>query len=347
MKKIAVLHAQIPFSRGGAELMVETLTKELCKRGFQAELISIPFRWYPENGLYDNMLMWKMLDLSEVNGESIDLVIPTKFPTYGINHPNKVLWLMHQHRAAYDLYLNKEHFGLGTIDNGEKMRGRIIKFDEVSLKESKRIYTISKNVAARLKENSNLQGEALYHPPALQGRYYSDNFDNYILTVGRLDPLKRNDLIIRALKFCDKNIQLVIVGKGPEKEKLEHLADREGVIDRVKFLGFVKDEELLKLYANTRGVYFAPVDEDYGYITLEAFLSGKPVITCKDSGGVLEFVEDGKSGFVCDVQPENIAECINKLFGDSSLAKAMGQEGCKSVKNISWDNVVDRLTAGI
>ena len=128
MKKIAVLHAQIPFSHGGAEYMVENLTKELQIRGFQAEIVSIPFRWYPENCLYDNMLMWNMLNIEEINGENIDLVIPTKFPTYGVKHFNKVLWLMHQHRAAYDLYFNKSHFGLGTIENGEQIKKRIEKY---------------------------------------------------------------------------------------------------------------------------------------------------------------------------------------------------------------------------
>lgn len=347
MKKIAVLHAQIPFAHGGAELMVEALTRELRARGFDAELISIPFRWYPENGLYDNMLMWKMLDLSEVNGETIDLVIPTKFPTYGINHPNKVLWLMHQHRAAYDLYMNQDHFGLGTIANGEQMKKRIIKFDHTALKESKKIYTISNNVSERLKENNALGSEALYHPPAHLGRYYTETYGDYILSVGRLDPLKRNDLIIRGLKYCDKKIKLLIVGRGTEKEKLQKIALEEGVQDRVVFLGFVEDEKLLELYANARCVYFAPIDEDYGYITLEAFLSKKPVITCNDSGGVLEFVKNQESGIVCRDNPEDLGVAADRLFENENICKSMGISGYDTVKNISWDNVVEKLTESI
>lgn len=347
MKRIAVLHAQIPFSHGGAEIMVENLTKELRKRGFQTELISVPFRWYPENGLYDNMLMWRMLDLTEVNGEKIDLVIPTKFPTYGVQHPNKVLWLMHQHRAAYDLYFNKEHFGFGTIEHGREMQKRVVKFDRLSLKESKQIFTISKNVSDRLKENNDISARALYHPPAMYGRYYSDQYGDYVLSVGRLDPLKRNDLIIQALSYCDKKIHLFIVGKGPELDNLKKLAVQSGVEDRVTFWGFVENEKLLELYANARCVFFAPIDEDYGYITLEAFLSRKPVITCMDSGGVLEFVSHDKNGIVCQSRPEDLGTALCGLFQNESKCKALGAAGYQEVKDISWDYVVDTLTEGL
>lgn len=347
MKKIAVLHAQIPFSSGGAEQMVKCLTEQLRKRGYNAELVSMPFRWYPEYGLYDNMLMWKMLDLSEINGEKIDLVIPTKFPTYGVKHPNKVIWLMHQHRAAYDLYNNKEHFGMGTIENGARMREVVRQFDQTSLAEAKRIYTISENVGKRLKKNNGYDSQTLYHPPAQYGKYYCDKSENYILSVGRLDPLKRNDLLIRSMNFCDENIKLLIAGRGPEYEYLKGLTASLNLNSRVKFLGYVADDELLKLYAKALGVFFAPVDEDYGYITLESFLSKKPVVTCQDAGGVLEFVRNGENGLVCQSEPEQIGNAIDKLYNNKQLAEEMGKYGYDLVKGINWDHVIDVLTEGI
>lgn len=346
-KRIAVLHAQIPFARGGAELMVTSLANELRKRGYDTELISIPFRWYPENGIYDNMLSWRLMDLTEINGEKIDLVIPTKFPTYGVKHPNKVLWLMHQHRAAYDLYNNKEHFGLGTIENGDLIKNRIVNYDDVTLKEAKKVYTISQNVANRLKDNNGLEATKLYHPPALAGHYYCDKYEKYILSVGRLDPLKRVDLLITALKFCNNDITLRIAGKGPEMNNLRKLASDCGVEKRVQFLGFVSDEELLKLYANAKAVFFAPIDEDYGYVTLEAFLSKKPIITCNDSGGVLEFAENNENALVCKADPKDIGDAITQLMSSDSMCKEFGINGYNSVKEISWDNVVDKLTFNI
>ena len=346
-KKIAVLHAQIPFSYGGAELMVKSLVEELKKRKFDAELISVPFRWYPENGLYDNMLMWKMLDLTETNGEKIDLVIPTKFPTYGIQHPNKVLWLMHQHRAAYDLYDNKAHFGMGTIENGDKMRQRVKAFDNQTIPQCEKIFSISQNVAERLKKYNGIEANALYHPPSMVGRYYCDKFEPYILSVGRLDPLKRIDLLIKSLPYSDVRMCVRIVGKGPEQDNLKKLAADLNVEDRVKFLGFVSDEELLELYANAQAIYFAPVDEDYGYVTLEAFLSRKPIITCTDSGGVLEFVENEVNGWVCSPDETMLGNVVNGICMKQKVCQEFGQNGYERVKNISWNQVIDSLTYGI
>ena len=347
MKKIAVLHAQIPFSHGGAEFMAENLTKELNKRGFWAELVCIPFRLYPENGLYDNLLMWRMLDLTEVNGETIDLVIPTKFPTYGIRHPKKVIWLMHQHRAAYDLYFQKNHYGLGTVEHGSEMKKRIQKFDDLCLRESDRIYTISENVSRRLSDYNGISSEKLYHPPALYGNYYCSQYEKYVLSVGRLDPLKRTDLMIQALNECDPAIRLYIAGTGPEEENLKRTAEQEGVADRVEFLGYVSEERLLELYANAGCVYYAPVDEDYGYVTLEAFLSKKPVITCEDSGGVLEFVRNEQNGIVCACHSQAIGQAVSKLFQNHTTCKEYGQAGYDLAKEISWEHVVEKLTEGI
>lgn len=346
-KKIAVLHAQVPFVRGGAEMHVENLVKNLKARGYNAELVSIPFKWYPFQALFDSYMMWRMVDLTESNGEKIDLVIPLKVPTYAVKHPNKVTWVMHQFRAAYDLQDNIKCGGLNTIPGGEAVKRKIVEIDNKVIRESKIIFANSKNVAERLKQYNQIEAKPLYHPPAQAGKYYVDSYNNYILSVGRLDKSKRVDLIIGALSHCDKNIQLFIAGRGPEDVELKKLANRLGVEGRVKFLGFVPDEDLLKLYANALAVCFPPIDEDYGYITLEAFLSRKPIITCYDSGGVLEFAREGENAFITDPQPEKIGEYIQKLYKNVPLAKEMGQAGYELVKDISWDHVIDELTKTI
>lgn len=346
-KKVCVLHAQVPFVRGGAELLVENLTNELRKRNFDAELVSIPFKWYPYNTLLDSVLAWKMIDLSETNGNKIDLVISTKFPTYAVNHENKVLWLMHQFREAYDLRDSVEYAGLNTMPGGGHIRKKIEVLDNILIPESKEIYSISKNVTERLHKFNNIDSIPLYHPPTHIGKYKSENYDNYIISVGRLDKKKRVDLLIRALSSCDRSIKAYIAGRGPELEKLQKLAHDLNVEDRIKFLGYVEDKDLIELYANAFAVYFAPVDEDYGYITLEALLSKKPIITCNDSGGVLEFVENERSAYVVDADSSIISDKINKLFKNKVLCKEMGQYGYDKVKDISWDDVIDKLTQTI
>lgn len=346
-KKVCVLHAQVPFVRGGAELLVENLTEELKKRDYDAELVSLPFKWYPNNSLIDSVLTWRLVDLSESNGNKIDLVIGTKFPTYAVNHENKVLWLMHQFREAYDLCDNVEYAGLNTIPNGYATKNKIIQLDNKLIPECKKVYSISENVTKRLQKYNGLESIPLYHPPAHIGRYYCDDYSDYILSVGRLDPKKRVDLLIKSLVWSDKSVKAYIAGKGPELPKLKKMVHDLNLDDRVEFLGYVNDDNLLELYANAFAVYFAPVDEDYGYITLESLLSKKPLITCNDSGGVLEFVENNISAYIEEPNEKLIGEKINALYFNKKKCKEMGQIGYSNVKDISWDMVIEQLTQTI
>ena len=88
---------------------------------------------------------------------------------------------------------------------------------------------------------------------------------------------------------------------------------------------------------------YAPVDEDYGYITLEAFLARKPVVTASDSGGTLEFVEDGVNGAVCAPQAEAIGAAINRLVADRSRAAALGGAGYERARQVTWNGVIEQL----
>ena len=346
-KKVAVLHAQVPFIRGGAELMVEGLTRQLVRRGFDAELISLPLKWYPNNVLLDGYTMWRMADITESNGEKIDLAIALKYPTYMAKHPNKVIWLMHQYRATYDLADYAPGGGTNTFPGGKELHNRIAAMDNLAFSEAKEIYAISRTVSDRLQKFNGFASTPLYHPPSLEGRYFSEEYGDYILSVGRLDKNKRVDLLIESMAHCDRKITAVICGKGPEYDALQQLAHKLGVADRTKFLGFVADEDLLGLYANALGVFFAPVDEDYGYITLEAFLSSRPILACHDSGGVLEFAENEKNAYVVSYDPEAMGEAFNKLYRNKKTAEELGRAGFDVVKDISWDNVIDELTKSI
>ncbi|MCK4386281.1 MAG: glycosyltransferase family 4 protein [candidate division Zixibacteria bacterium] len=347
IKTIAVCAAQVPFFSGGAETHVNSLILHLREKGFEVELINIPYKWYPHEQLLKSIEVWKLLDLSESNGKKIDLVIATKFPSYFINHPNKVLWLIHQYRQIYDLFDTPYSGSNQKSRKDMALRERLIKMDNQAFKSYKRIYTNAKNTARRLKKYNAVSSLPLYHPPKLAGRYYSSDNKDYILSVGRLDKLKRVDLLLNALKHCDNQVKCKIAGTGPEQENLRALAHQLGISNRVEFLGFVSDEQLLRLYAETAVVFFAPLDEDYGYIILESFLAKKPVITGFDSGGPLEFVEDGQNGIILQsCEPENIARQIEGLFFDKEKCAAFGAAGYNKVKDINWDFVIDCLLYG-
>lgn len=345
-KKIAITFPYVPFFSGSAELHVASLRDKLCARGYQAEIVSIPFKMYPLNELWEQQLMWKMLDITESNGEKVDLVIGTKWPSYLAKHDNKIMWLIHQFREAYDL----QGADFSQFKDGSPGRKHLQQFrdaDTSALKEAKKIFTISKNVSKRLKDFNGIDSEPLYHPPKHHGHYFCEKSEDYILSVGRLEGMKRLDLLIRAMKFTVPGVKCLIVGTGSSdmEDALKKLAKEQNVEEKVKFLGFVSDEELLKLYARSLCVYFAPKDEDYGYITLEAFFSHKPVVTTVDAGGVLEFAENDVNAVITEPDPEQIGHAINRLYLNRKLSCDFGENGYQRVKDISWDNALDRLMA--
>lgn len=344
IRTIALCAVQVPFVRGGAELQVVSLRDELVKRGFEVDVVSIPFKWYPRKEILKHALLWRLLDLSESNGKPVDLVIPTKFPSYLIKHPNKVTWLIHQFRQVYDQYGTR----FSDFDASEEdtyIREKIVAMDNGVLPESRRIFAESRTVAQRLKHFNNIESEPLYHPPRHVGRYRCDSYDGFVLSVGRLDMAKRVDLLLKALAYTDSAVRCIVAGEGPDRGRLEKIAEAEGLTHRTEFLGFVDEETLIDLYAKCFCVYYAPFEEDYGYVTLEAFLSSKPVVTTEDSGGVLEFVEDQANGVVCELDAAQIGEGINRLFEDRSRCSDLGAQGFERVKDIRWDTVIEQLTS--
>lgn len=344
MKRIAVCAAQVPFVHGGAEIHVNSLARELRARDYDVDIVQLPFKWYPRQELVKACLAWRLIDITESMGRPIDLVIATKFPSYVVKHPNKVVWLIHQYRAAYDLF-GTPYSEFTTSPEDQHLRQVIRRIDELTLGEARRIFTNSRNTATRLARFNGLQGEPLYHPPKHNDRYHNSGYGDYVFAVSRLEPLKRLDGLVHAMQHTTSEVQAVIAGTGPEAERLQKLTSELGVGDRVQFLGYVDDEELIRRYANALAVYYAPYDEDYGYVTLEAFRSRKPVLAASDSGGVLEFVEEGRNGFVVALDdPAAMGARIDQLYADRDLAARLGEAGHADVQHITWDTAIHRLT---
>ncbi len=344
VRTILVCEAQVPLVRGGAELLVRQLVEQLRTRGYDVDRVSLPFKWYPKEEILAHAAAWRLLDLSESNGRRIDRVIATKFPSYFVRHPHKVTWLVHQHRAAYDLCGTRfSDFEENEADVG--LRDRLLRLDREMLAESRRVFTIGRVVSERLEKFNGVRAPVLHNPPVLAPRLAPGPYGDYILSVGRIESIKRVDLAVRALQHTDGGISLVVAGDGTYRAQVEREAQDLGVADRVRFLGAVDEEVLVGLYSNALGVVFVPYDEDYGYVTLEAFLSAKAVITAHDSGGTLEFVEDGRTGFVCEPQPEALGAAFRALAADRGLARRLGEAGLERARTITWDTVIDQLLA--
>jgi glycosyltransferase involved in cell wall biosynthesis len=164
-----------------------------------------------------------------------------------------------------------------------------------------------------------------------------------VLSVGRLESVKRVDLLVRAMTHVDAPVRLIVAGDGTQRANIERLASESGVRDRITFLGTVDDDALIELYRSALAVLYPPYDEDFGYVTLEAFLARRPVVTATDSGGPNEFVIDGVNGFVCNPAPEAFADVINRLAADRRRAASLGDAGYSRAIEVTWDGVIEKL----
>ena len=339
--RIAVCAPQVPFEYGGAELFTETLVTELQKRDHEATLVTIPFKWYPGTRVLSQALLWRMLDLEESNGRKIDLVVGTKFPSYAVRHPNKVIWCVHQFRQAYDF----DRTELGQFSESPEDRATIEairRMDEVAFGEAKAVFATSQNVAGRIRDSIGFEAEVMPHP-AQTLAYRFDAIGDFVLSVGRLDRAKRVDLLLEAAKVG--GFRVIVAGDGPERQALEDKARNLGIAERTTFEGRVTDERLADLYATCGCVFYAPIDEDFGMVPYEAFLSGKPVVTTRDAGGPLEVVIDHETGTVAAPTAAAIAEGVARLLNSPELAKINGECGRKVAETVTWDSTIERLLA--
>jgi glycosyltransferase involved in cell wall biosynthesis len=342
VKRIIVCAAQVPFASGGAEAQLRNLVAQLQRRGHLAELVALPFAWHPSREILAHAAAWRMLNLRTAGPHDVDLVIASRFPTYFVRHPHKVTWLIHQHRPVYEL-CGTPYGGFTHDDVDVGVRDTVIALDRRMLAESQRIFANSGRVAARLERFNRLRATPLYHPPPLAGRLTAGPSGDYVLSVGRLESIKRVDLVVRAMRHVRAPVRLVIAGDGRERPAIEALISELVLGGRVELRRHVDTGELIDLYAGALAVVYPPYDEDYGYVTLEAFLARKPVVTAEDSGGPLEFVDEGITGSVCAPRPEALAAAIDRLAADRGRAAALGDAGFARASAVSWDDAIDAL----
>ena len=373
MKIAIVTPSPVPFNIGGAEKLFIGMLYNFNKiSSHQFELIKIPVKdqdfWELMKGYYD----FYNLDLSY-----FDAVITTKYPAWMINHKNHILYMQHTCRGVYDLYpknmpveykitnrkllkldyllkndcsikdLLDELMELREIKDqfqdfnfpGPLTRAIIHKLDRLAVNNISSYNAISKNVANRKGYfPQNKRVSIIYHPSTLEG-LYCENY-KYIFTASRLEKLKRIDMLIKAFMKTEVDIEFLIAGTGGEESYLKRLAKGD---KRIKFLGFISDEELKKHYANALFIPYVPYDEDYGLITIEAMKSEKAVLTVKDSGGVKEFVKHGVNGYIAEPNEKSLFQYMDKMFTEYDKTIQMGKNAKTSVERINWKNLLIKL----
>lgn len=347
IRNILICTTQVPFTTGGAEAHVDGLRRALIEGGYNAEVVALPFKWYPPSEIMRSALAWRLLDLSEANGKTVDLVIGMKFPAYLVAHERKVLWIMHQHRAAYNLW-DTPFDDLSTYPDGAQVRQWIHNADNRLIPQAKKVFANSKTVADRLLAYNKIESQPLYHPPPRVQSLRGGDQGDYIFYPSRLEPQKRQELLIEAAQYLRTPLKIVLAGGSRDAKHYQALTKKLGVNDRICLLGFVPEAQIIELYANALGVCYLPFDEDYGYVTLEGMLAEKPVVVARDGGGATEFIEHRSEGLIVEPEPRAIAESLDSLYADRVRARAMGERGREKLQgmNLSWENVVESLIGG-
>jgi glycosyltransferase involved in cell wall biosynthesis len=324
--------------RGGAELAIENLVTAFQAAGHRAEIVRLPVAW-DKGRVLDAALAWRMVPVDT------DVAVCVNFPSYFLRHPRKVVWLFHQHRAAYD-GVGSDWSDFGLDDASLETQRILADWDSRALEEAEQLFTISGVAADRLARFNGLKGTPLPHPPPLFDRLHPGPFGDYVFSPVRLERNKRPNLAVDAWASVTSPTRLVLAGRGSMETELRGRIAELRRADRVELPGFVDDTRLVDLMAGCLAVIYPPLDEDYGYVTLQAFQAGKPVISCADSGGVLEWLEDGVNGIVTDGTPQAIAAAVDELAADPARAEALGKAGRERVRDLSWGPVVESLLAG-
>jgi glycosyltransferase involved in cell wall biosynthesis len=348
--RIVIASTYFPFVDGGGTRIVDDLHRELTARGFETDRVMIPF--YPAwPSIPEQTLALRLLDLTESSGDRIDLLITIRTPSYALRHPNKVAWFIHHHREAYDLW-GTPWSGMPDDDTGRHYRDMMRSSDSLYLRECRKVFTNSQIVADRLRKFNDFEPDGILYPPLPRSASFREGpFGDYIFYASRLTPIKRQVLALEAMKYTQPDVRLVIGGTGEVDTYLGELRERAremGVEDRVEFTGWLSEERKIELMAGCCGaLYLAYLEDSYGYVTLEAFHSGKPVITLSDCGGTLEVIDDGVNGLVAEPNPRALAEAMNRLWADRPAGRRMGAHARKTPGQyrINWDNVVESLTS--
>lgn len=343
MATILVVTSSPPFAEGGHLVMARELVRALEESGHAASLVVTPQNRFGRQGSA-YLAAWCTDVQVAHEGRPVDQVITLRFPAYAVRHERHVVWLNHRMREYYDLWNQFSPHLSWRAGLKERMRRALIhRADHYCLSRVQRLFVISGTVQARLQKWGGLASTVLHVPPPRRG-YRCDAHGDYLFAVSRLTPHKRMDLVLRALaEPVAAGIRCVIAGEGGEYDALRRLRGQLDLEDRVELVGRVSEEALVEHLARCRAVVFTPFNEDYGFVTVEAFCSGKAVLTVRDSGGPSELVRDGANGYITDPTPEALSVAMRRVMDDRTLAIRLGEAGAADAARMTWPEAVQKL----
>jgi len=341
--RVAIVDSQVAFFHGGAEMLASRLADAMRAQGHDVEMVRLPINPSRPADIHQVIDFCLASDLSRWIAAP-DVVVPLRFPAYLVQHPNKSVWLLHQLRQYYEYY--EQTRAAGNAEEAEALRRRLVEVDRAALEGAASLRVMSRRISERLEKYNGMKpAPSLLPPLPTEEGFYCGRQERYVFMPSRLEKHKRQWLLVEAMAHVKSGVKAVIGGEGGAWADLRERIERLGVGDRVLLAGRLSHEVLAGWYANSLAVFFGPEDEDYGFITLEAMLSGKPVITCRDSGGPLEFVADGENGLVVEPEPGAVAHAIDTLAADTGRARDMGAAGLERYRKLglTWDRTASVL----
>ena len=343
--KVIIASTSIPHIDGGGRLIVRWTADVMREYGHEVEEYFLPF----PPGVRTSLSALVGLRAMPFAGSG-DRLIAIRWPAHVIRHENKATWFIHHYRQLFDLW-HSPYRNVPANAEGVGYREAFRRIDNQALRESRDVFTNSLIVRDRVREYNNLDPEPLFPPVGGDlSRFHTDGYGDFVFYPSRVTPIKRQFLAVQAMRHTKTPVRLVIAGKPEstayEKEIRDFVREHDlaGRVD-LRF-GWLDEQDKVDLYAQCLAVPYIPLDEDsYGYPSLEASHSRKPIVTLRDSGGALEYVRDGEEGLVAEPHPKDLAAAFDRLYEDRAEAERMGQR-CfdrRAELNISWPHVVSRL----
>lgn len=340
--KIAIVTTVSPFVFGGAEFVVNDMIQKLSSReGIEVCHFTIPF---PVD--FSGELIKFTLAVQSLRLDDYDMLIAFKYPAYCIPHHNKVVWLFHQFRQVYELWGTP--FGFKPTADNLVLKDFVKETDDKAFAGARKVFSLSQEVANRLKSHNGFSTEIIYAPLKDDDMYTQGEYGDYIFYPSRISSVKRQHLAIEAMAYTSTPVKLKIAGKCAEQDyqkKIEGIIHSHSLKNKVELLGEISQKDKFNFFAKSLAAVFVPYKEDYGLVTLEAGHSFKPVVTTTDAGGVVELVKDNENGLVIDPDPKALAKAFDRLFLDRKLASRLGQTAHQFVRtlDLNWDKIIDRI----
>ncbi|MDH3211715.1 MAG: glycosyltransferase family 4 protein [Myxococcales bacterium] len=345
---------------GGAEIHVSEIFRRLVARGFEITLASTRFAGAPARDEVDGMRVWRLGGLPayypraawrcarETRRGRFDVVVEclNKLPFYAPMYSARPVLALCHHLFGETAFLQVPWPIAASVWAAEKGIPRLYRETPfLTISESSRDDLIERGIAPERIRVSHCGIRRPEVPPAdLAARAHR------VVFVGRLEPYKKVDVLLRAAaRLVDRfpDIEIVVIGRGSDRPRLERIAEEVGLAERTRFVGFVDDAERDRWLATSRVCVCPSAKEGWGLTVIESNALATPVVAT-DAPGLRDAVRDGKTGFlVAEDDVDGFADRIGSLLAEDDLARTMAAAALEWSRGFDWDRAADEMAESL